>query len=264
MHKNKRTTIIVAALVAILALPIVAQGAGTSLSDLAAKVNRLIRKTRYLSAVTGKIAARYVTISKTNTSLTTTNLQMAIEQLDDTITSQQTAITNQKQAANIVYANTASGLSATTLQAAVDAVGAGLDELLLKKGEVADGTLPTTTWKGYHYSYGNASDPAVQSDEISLIFSPTSASAGTFTITPKYAFDFHGSSLGTCGSTGPYTGNYELVEGMIYTFLTKNASGASCASSIVATTEFSTKGKTAVFVTNRTIPNEISVFTRQD
>lgn len=163
---------------------------------------------------------------------------------------------------DIKYDNAASGLSATTVEGAIDEMGVGLSELLLKKGEVAEGTLPTTTWKGHRYSYGTAADPALESTEITLTFTPTGANNGTFISTPLYAFDVNGSSNG-CGASGTFNGNYEIVENMMFAYVTSSAANPNCTSSIVATSSFTVQGKTVHFVNNRTIPNDINIYTRQ-
>ncbi len=272
MHKKKRTVILIAAFLAVLAIPIVAQGASTSLNDLAAKVNRLIRKTRYLSAVTGKIAARYVTFAPGTTGLGTTNLQTAVTKLASQVTAQ-------KQADNIVYANSASGLSATTLQDAVDEVGVGLPELL--KGA---GSLQPTTWKGYGYSSG--SNPLVnglvsKTAEITVTFTPTSETSGTFTSAPLYVFapaggDFFSKKYGDttntlggisrCGTpasapnggiypTGTFSGKYEITDDFMAWSAPTSSTHENCVvpdqngNSYARLSEISTKG-TTLYITN--------------
>lgn len=257
-HMNTRKRVVIGSIAVVFLASLVpvfrAQSAGISLGSLATKVSILLRKTRYINAVSGKIAARYVAFAPGTTGLGT-SLQAAVTNLA-------LQVTRQKQAENIVYANSVSGLSASTLQAAVDEIGVGLSELLLKKGEVAEGTLPTTTWKGHRYSYGTKTDPALESAEITLTFTPTDASHGTFTSSPLYAFDANGSSNG-CGVNGTFYGNYELVESMLFAYVTSSAANPNCESSIVATSSFTVKGKTVNFINNRTIPNDINIYTRQ-
>lgn len=245
---------LLAVLLLVVAVPVFAAQAKPTLSSLAQQFQKLAAKVKYMTSK-GTLPAKYVTYVSGTTGLGTTNLQMAVTTLAD-------KVTVQKQADNIVYANSASGLAAVTLQDAVDEIGIGLPELLLKKGEVAEGTRPTTTWKGHRYSYGTKTDPALESAEITLTFTPTDASRGTFTSSPLYAFDVNGSSNG-CGKDGTFNGNYEIVENMLFAYVTGSAANPNCESSIVATSSFSVQGKTVHFVNNRTIPNDINIYTRQ-
>ncbi|MFH0853487.1 MAG: hypothetical protein V1853_03715 [bacterium] len=166
---------------------------------------------------------------------------------------------------SIEYDNSRSGLAAITVTGAIDEIGRTFGDLILKTGELSAGVYETTTWTGYHYAHGSASDPAVQSDEGTLTFTPTSASTGTFTSEPFYAFDYVGSSLDGCtGRDGVFSGNYEIVAGMLFTYVTSSTATGCTASSIVATSAFSTDGETVTFVTNRTTPHYVSVFDLQD
>lgn len=248
-----------------------AQGAGVSLGSLATKVNILIKKTRYINAISGKIAARYVTFAPGTTGLGT-SLQAAVTNLA-------LQVARQKQATNIVYANSVSGLTSTTLQDAVDEVGAGLPELLKEAGA----TQPTT-WKGYGYSAG--SNPLVnglisKTVEMTATFTPTSETAGTFTSSPLYVFapaggDFFSKKYGDttnalggisrCGTaasapnggiypTGTFAGKYEITDDFMIWTAPTSSTHENCVvpdqngNSSARLSEIATKG-TTLYITN--------------
>ncbi|MBI4414653.1 MAG: hypothetical protein HY566_00250, partial [Candidatus Kerfeldbacteria bacterium] len=66
-HMNTRKRVVIGSIAVVFLASLVpvfrAQSAGISLGSLATKVSILLRKTRYINAVTGKIAARYVTFA---------------------------------------------------------------------------------------------------------------------------------------------------------------------------------------------------------
>lgn len=159
----------------------------------------------------------------------------------------------------VTYDNQNSGLRGKDVQAALDEVGISLAEVITKgkanvrassnKTSQATSTLPSSVWKGYYYSAVGPSEIATKhfskSEEITVTFSPTSSTTGTYTTTPRHAFNpvlynMHGgpnpgdpltvacdpqSSAFTYAGT--FEGTYQLVEDRMF-FINTNSDHAQC------------------------------------
>jgi len=233
--KQKVLTVVLSAvLVGIIALP--TDAAQETLSGLAVKVKAITAKVANLNK-NGKLAAKHVT-----------------------------------------YANKKSGLKATNVQAALDEVGTTLSEALSKGTVSAAGvratSLSSSIWKGNYYTAGDSSDLAKPSSEVTVTFTPTTATAGTFTSESYYAFAPIGGGLKGTEScvisspypTGTFSGKYEIVgDQILYTHVTSStAAHADCRQGNKPVFNIMhIKGNQIIFQYFGQLPPDLVVLTRQ-
>ncbi|MBI5405325.1 MAG: hypothetical protein HY976_03820, partial [Candidatus Kerfeldbacteria bacterium] len=155
--------------------------------------------------------------------------------------------------------------SAASDQAAINALGVSINNLIGGAAVQAASTstqttsLAPTTWKGLGNIYSsnpfNGNPLVTNTQEITVVFTPTSATTGTFTSSPLYvfgvggdhlAFDLHGTQFYSASvpytvcsrsyftghslfnpPTGTYGGRYEINGDSIWTFPT-SAVGSPC------------------------------------
>jgi len=214
-RKNILILSLATVLLVVMVLPVDAAGT-TTLSALATKVQQLITKTSKL-AKDGTMKATYVKYDNKKTGLTASTAQAAIDELGMTVK------------------RLIAGAKVTTTKASSTGV---------RAMSTSTTSLKPTTWKGYGYSYGL--NPLVngmisKTAEITVTFTPTSETTGTFTSSPLYIFspsgyDFFSIKYGNttqevggisrCGvpasapnggmyPTGTFGGQYELMDNFV-------------------------------------------------
>lgn len=125
----------------------------------------------------------------------------------------------------IAYSNSASGLTATTVQGAIDELATTLGKavsggsLVTGASGVKVAALTATTWKGYAY-YIDGSSHFITAPEVTLTFTPTSETQGTYTSTPYNAF--HVPSMEQPGEDAycrlGLTGSYRIVGDKLFVY----------------------------------------------
>ena len=125
----------------------------------------------------------------------------------------------------MAYSNTASGLASTTVQGAIDELATTVGKavsgasLVSSAAGVKAAALIATTWKGYAY-YINASSTFVTAPEVTVTFTPTSETQGTYTSTPYNAF--HVESMSQPGEDAyarvGLTGSYRIVGDKLFIY----------------------------------------------
>lgn len=114
---------------------------------------------------------------------------------------------------SLAYTNTTSGLISTTTQGAIDELGMPLQKLLTgtpvsATGLKASAVVSATTWKGYAYDI--CASAFRKSAEITIVFTPTSETEGTYSVSPINVFE-PWSQLCNAVATGTSTGSYFVV-----------------------------------------------------
>lgn len=189
------------------------------------------------------------------------------------------------------YDNTISGLKAKTYKGAIDELGISVSKLIggtsLKVSSTAlvkTTSVDTTTWKGNGYVY--TIDPLTnglvrKTQDITVTFTPTSGTTGTFTSTPLYVFSVAGSHLAyvkngvttsDCGTplsgysfangnypSGTYSGKYQLVgDFKIWTFPTASSNADCIVPPVSWTNSYSHPSDISTKGTKMTITNDDS------
>lgn len=123
---------------------------------------------------------------------------------------------------NIAYDNSASGLTSTSVQGAIDELGIKLSKLvsggaLAAAGDFSKATLSATTWTGTVKYLCDATSDLGQAD-LTVTFTPITETSGTWTSTPFNAFNI-------VGHPNPVTdGSYNIVENAIFFSGSENVS----------------------------------------
>lgn len=159
---------------------------------------------------------------------------------------------------NVGYTTTATGLTSTTVQGAIDQLGLPLSELvsgaaIATTGVTTSTVVSATTWKGFTYDICATSFR--KSAEVTAVFTPTSKTEGSYSISPINIFQA-GDQACNSVATGTFTGTYDIVSD---TMLVKPASGTSQAVPV------SVKGVTMNIIDYKTTtpPNVVTSLTRQ-
>lgn len=191
------------------------------------------------------------------------------------------------------YDNSISGLKAKTYKGAIDELGISVTKLIggssvkaTSVSSVKASSLESTTWKGYGYSYGL--NPLVngmvsKTAEMTVTFTPTSSTTGTFTSSPLYVFAPAGGDLfsrqygdvintpggiSRCGTpasapnggnypTGTFEGKYEITDDFMVWTAPTSSSHSNCvvpeqsSNSYSRLSEISSKG-TTLYINNST------------
>jgi hypothetical protein len=174
---------------------------------------------------------------------------------------------------SMAYDHTVSGLTATTVKGAIDELGVKLGNLIggaafTATAGVHKAALTATTWKGNFYSYNKGTsdtNPCTYStsEEITVVFTPTTDTAGTFTSTPFYAFHpFYDVTSGcaattTYRSTTPFTGNYHIIGNNIFIDSTINTVAN------YSSARVEVRGNTMTIVDASMLPGPVITLTRQ-
>lgn len=192
------------------------------------------------------------------------------------------------------YDNSVSGLQAKTYKGAIDELGISVKQLIggssLKAASATSvkvSSLDPTTWKGYGYSSGI--NPLVnglvsKTQEITVTFTPTSSTTGTFTSSPLYVFSPSGFDLfskqygdtvntlggiSRCGTpasapnqgmypTGTFDGKYEITDDFMIWSAPTSSTHTNCvvpeqnSNSYSRLSEISSKG-TTLYIGNQMI-----------
>ena len=117
----------------------------------------------------------------------------------------------------IVYNNASSGLTAATVQDAIDELGSTTSNAI-SGGSIVGATadfnsaISATTWKGNAFGINGSgtSGAFFTTTEVTVVFTPTSATVGTFTSTPFNAFVV-GINDGTNVCEVGLAGSYRIV-----------------------------------------------------
>jgi len=113
---------------------------------------------------------------------------------------------NGMTAAGVEYANTQSGLNATTVQAAIDEIGTTLQAAIIPSAHRGALTVGPS-WTGEVIQWDGSSDTMVTSTGFTVIFTETSDGEGTYQTSPSNILM---KDSGPAPS-GPTTGKYWIV-----------------------------------------------------
>lgn len=209
-----------AAFLLVVAVPVFGAQAKPTLSSLAQQFQKIAAKVKNMTSK-GTLPAKYVTYKNSDSKLEAKTVQGAIDEI---------------------------GIALSQLIAGADIDNVGAQSLLPDDPatpSVDESLLKETTWKGYVYTAvtGPRTNGLVKkSKEVTVTFTPTSVTTGTFTSSPLYilnpigsSFAYTGSGTSYCGNSisgtfpeGTFEGKYDIVNDFLVWSTPTKSDNASC------------------------------------